>query len=71
MSRPAVSKHLSVLGRAGLIERERDGRWQRCVLEAAPLKGAHEWLGDYARFWEEPLSRIRVSPDPSAAVILG
>jgi DNA-binding transcriptional ArsR family regulator len=58
MSMPAVSKHLSVLERAGLIERAREGQWRRCVLKAAPLKGAHDWLGDYARFWEGSLDRM-------------
>jgi DNA-binding transcriptional ArsR family regulator len=58
MSLPAISKHLAVLERAGLIEREREAQWRRCVLKAAPLKGAHDWLGDYARFWEESLSRM-------------
>ena len=58
MSMPAVSKHLSVLERAGLIERERDGQWRRCSLNAAPLKQAHDWIGDYERFWEESLGRM-------------
>jgi DNA-binding transcriptional ArsR family regulator len=58
MSMPAVSKHLSVLERAGLIEREREGQWRRCVLKAAPLKNAHAWIGDYARFWEGALDRM-------------
>jgi len=58
MSMPAVSKHLSVLERAGLIEREREGQWRRCVLKAAPLKHAHDWIGDYARFWEGSLDRM-------------
>ena len=71
MSLPAISKHLSVLERAGLIECERDGQWRRCVLKLALFKGAHGWLGAYARFWEKSLTRIRVSPDPSAGGILG
>jgi len=58
MSLPAISKHLSVLERAGLIEREREAQWRRCVLKPAPLKGAHDWLGDYARFWEQSLGRM-------------
>ena len=58
MSMPAVSKHLSVLERAGLIEREKEGQWRRCVLKAAPLKGAHDWIADYARFWEGSLDRM-------------
>jgi DNA-binding transcriptional ArsR family regulator len=58
MSMPAISKHLSVLERAGLVERAREAQWRRCVLKPAPLKGAHDWLGDYARFWEESLGRM-------------
>jgi DNA-binding transcriptional ArsR family regulator len=58
MSMPAVSKHLSVLERAGLIEREKEGQWRRCILKPAPLKTAHDWIGDYARFWEESLGRM-------------
>jgi DNA-binding transcriptional ArsR family regulator len=58
MSMPAVSKHLSVLERAGLIEREKEGQWRRCVLKAAPLKNAHDWIADYARFWEGSLDRM-------------
>ena len=58
MSMPAVSKHLSVLERAGLIEREKEGQWRRCVLKPAPLKRAHDWIGDYQRFWEGSLDRM-------------
>jgi DNA-binding transcriptional ArsR family regulator len=58
MSLPAVSKHLSVLERAGLIERAREGQWRRCSLRAAPLKDAHDWLSDYGRFWDASLDRM-------------
>jgi DNA-binding transcriptional ArsR family regulator len=52
MSLPAVSKHLSVLEAAGLIERSRDGRLRRCQLRAAPMKQASDWISHYAEFWE-------------------
>lgn len=58
MSLPAVSKHLTVLEKAGLIERARDGQWRRCSLKAAPLKDAHDWLSTYSRFWSESLDRL-------------
>lgn len=51
MSLPAVSKHLGVLERAGLLAREKDGRVRRCRLEPAPLRGAADWIGAYRRFW--------------------
>ena len=51
MSLPAVSKHLKVLEKAGLIERARDAQWRRCSLKAGPLKDAHDWLSTYSRFW--------------------
>jgi DNA-binding transcriptional ArsR family regulator len=53
MSLPAISKHLTVLERAGLITREREGRVRRCSLEREPLADALEWIADYGRFWEE------------------
>jgi DNA-binding transcriptional ArsR family regulator len=52
MSLPAVSKHLGVLERAGLITREREGRVRRCHLEREPLADAMRWIADYGRFWE-------------------
>lgn len=58
MSLPAVSKHLKVLEKAGLIERARDAQWRRCSLKASPLKEAHEWLSAYSRFWTESLDRL-------------
>ena len=51
MSLPAVSKHLGVLERAGLLAREKDGRVRRCRLEPAPLEGAADWIDAYRRFW--------------------
>lgn len=58
MSLPAVSKHLKVLERAGLITRARAAQWRPCRLEAAPLKDAADWLEHYRRFWEESFDRL-------------
>ncbi|HET7840869.1 MAG TPA: metalloregulator ArsR/SmtB family transcription factor [Terriglobia bacterium] len=51
MSMPAVSKHLKVLERAGLIARGRQAQWRPCRLEAGPLQGAASWIEEYRRFW--------------------
>ena len=58
MSMPAVSKHLRVLERAGLIERRRDAQWRRCRLEAGPLKEVAAWTERYRHIWEERLDRL-------------
>ena len=58
MSLPAVSKHLKVLERAGLIERGREAQWRPCELKARPLKDAAEWVERYRIFWEERLDRL-------------
>ena len=58
MSLPAVSKHLKVLERAGLIERGREAQWRPCRLNSEPLKEASAWLDHYRRFWEESLERL-------------
>jgi DNA-binding transcriptional ArsR family regulator len=58
MSLPAISKHLRVLERSGLIERGRDAQWRPCRLKAAPLKEAVDWLEHYRRFWEESFDRL-------------
>jgi len=58
MSLPAVSKHLKVLERAGLIARGRDAQWRPCRLEAAPLKDVADWVGEYKRFWMESFDRL-------------
>jgi DNA-binding transcriptional ArsR family regulator len=58
MSLPAISKHLKVLERAGLISRGREAQWRPCRLEAAPLKDAADWIEQYRRFWEESLDRL-------------
>ena len=60
MSLPAVSKHLKVLERAGLIKRSREAQWRPCALEAGPLKDAADWLEHYRHFWEESLDRLDV-----------
>jgi len=58
MSMPAISKHLKVLERAGLVTRGREAQWRPCTLKAAPLKDAAEWLERYRRFWEESFDRL-------------
>jgi DNA-binding transcriptional ArsR family regulator len=52
MSLPAVSKHLQVLERAGLISRSRDAQWRRAKLRAEPLSNAAAWIDDYREFWQ-------------------
>ena len=58
MSLPAVSKHLKVLERAGLITRSRDAQMRPCKIEATALKEADDWLEEYRRLWEERLDRL-------------
>ena len=58
MSLPAVSKHLKVLERAGLIARGREAQWRPCRLEAAPLEEVAEWAENYRRFWDESYKRL-------------
>lgn len=58
MSLPAISKHLKVLERSGLIARGRDAQWRPCRLEAKPMKEAVDWLEHYRRFWEESFDRL-------------
>jgi DNA-binding transcriptional ArsR family regulator len=58
MSMPAVSKHLKVLERAGLIARGREAQWRPCRLEAEPLKDVADWVGEYRRHWEERFDRL-------------
>lgn len=58
MSQPAISKHLKVLERAGLISRGRDAQRRPCRLEARALKDATEWLDAYRRFWEERFDKL-------------
>ena len=58
MSLPAVSKHLRVLERAGLIARGREAQWRPCRLEAGPLKEVADWTERYRRLWEQRLDRL-------------
>jgi DNA-binding transcriptional ArsR family regulator len=58
MSMPAISKHLKVLERAGLIARGREAQWRPCRLEAAPLKDVARWIEHYRRFWEQSFDRL-------------
>jgi DNA-binding transcriptional ArsR family regulator len=58
MSLPAISKHLKVLQRAGLVMRSRAAQWRPCRLEARPMKDAADWLAFYRQFWEHSLDRL-------------
>jgi DNA-binding transcriptional ArsR family regulator len=58
MSLPAVSKHLQVLVRAGLIARGRDAQWRPCRLQAGPLKDVADWLEPYRSLWDDSLDRL-------------
>jgi DNA-binding transcriptional ArsR family regulator len=58
MSLPAVSKHLKVLERAGLVARGRDAQWRPCRLHAAPLKDVADWVEHYRQFWMESFGRL-------------
>ena len=58
MSLPAVSKHLKVLERAGLVERGREAQYRPCTLNGRPLRDADEWIERYRRFWEQSLDRL-------------
>ena len=58
MSMPAISKHLKVLERAGLIARGREAQWRPCRLKAAPLKDIADFVENYRRFWEESFDRL-------------
>ncbi len=58
MSMPAVSKHLKVLERAGLIARSREAQWRPCRLNASPLKEAASWIEEYRRFWTPYLDAL-------------
>jgi DNA-binding transcriptional ArsR family regulator len=58
MSLPAISKHLKVLERAGLVARTREAQWRPCKLRAKPLKEVANWLEHYRRFWEEQFDRL-------------
>jgi DNA-binding transcriptional ArsR family regulator len=68
MSQPAISKHLKVLERAGLVSRGRDAQRRPRRLEAQPLAAATEWLETYRRFWEESYQRLDAVLDELAAL---
>jgi DNA-binding transcriptional ArsR family regulator len=58
MSGPAISKHLRVLERAGLVTRGKEAQWRPRTLRVAPLKAAAEWTGEFARFWDASYARL-------------
>lgn len=58
VSMPAITKHLKVLERAGLITRGRQAQWRPCRLEAKPLQEVADWVDEYRRFWEESFDRL-------------
>lgn len=58
MSLPAISKHLTVLEKAGLLQRHKDGRIRRCELNAEPLETASKWIGFYTKFWNVQLDSL-------------
>jgi DNA-binding transcriptional ArsR family regulator len=58
MSGPAVSKHLRVLERAGLVQRGREAQWRPRTLDAAPLKDVADWAGEFRRFWDASYARL-------------
>jgi len=58
VSLPAISKHLTVLERAGLVERTKEGRTRRCRLVDEPMRDALEWIASYGQFWEGQLDSL-------------
>ena len=58
MSMPAISKHLKVLERAGLIERGREAQWRPCRLQAEPLRRVDDWVEQYRAHWEQQMDRL-------------
>jgi len=58
MTMPAISKHLKVLERAGLVERGREAQWRPCRLKAKPLREVSDWVEQYRKHWEERLDRL-------------
>lgn len=60
LSAPAISKHIKVLEKAGLITREKEAQWRRCRIEAARLKEANEFIEKYRKFWEDSFDRLEV-----------
>lgn len=76
MTLPAVSKHLKVLQRAGLIERGKQAQWRPCRIHAAPLRQAADWIEQYRALWEQRLDRLEAylqelqSQPPSSQTIV-
>jgi len=66
ITKPAVTKHVKVLERAGLLERRKDGRIHRCSLNPEPMQDAERWIEEYRRFWEASLGRLSRYFDESA-----
>ncbi|PXX45142.1 ArsR/SmtB family transcription factor [Undibacterium pigrum] len=60
MSLPAITKHLKVLERAGLVTRSRSAQWRPCQLQAAPLKEASGWVDQYRQHWEQSLDKLEI-----------
>ena len=58
ISLPAVTKHLKVLEKAGLIQRSREAQWRPCRLHAQPLRKAADWIEQYRQFWEQSFDRL-------------
>lgn len=58
ISAPAITKHLKVLEKAGLITRSREGQWRPCQLATEPLREAADWVGQYRKFWEQNLDNL-------------
>jgi DNA-binding transcriptional ArsR family regulator len=58
ISAPAITKHLKVLEKAGLISRGRDAQWRPCRLEAKPLLEVADWIGEYRKIWEDSFDRL-------------
>lgn len=67
ISAPALSRHLKVLEKAGLLTREVDAQWRRCRLHAAGLKGAASWIAFYSRFWEDKFTALETYLDETAS----
>ena len=60
MSLPAVTKHLKVLEKAGLVTKTREAQWRPCKLNGAPLKDISDWMELYRAYWEESLDRLEI-----------
>jgi DNA-binding transcriptional ArsR family regulator len=63
MSLPAISRHLKVLQRAGLVTQGREAQWRPCRLQARPLEDAADWIEEYRRFWTESFDRLDIYLD--------